>query len=336
MRLYSRSPATLARLVVAGGIGYSGVLGEGTARLSAVTSDLAEAVSGADLILICLPANAHEDMARGLAPLLDGQTPAVLNPGSTGGALAFRRVLAEAGCRAQMLIGETNTLTYIARKQGADNVYISSLVRNVRLAALPGGGVQELAERLRTCYPTLKPVPSVLETGLRNVNAVLHPPGIILAAAWIEHTGGDFRYYYDAGTPGVASVMADIDRERLAIGRAWGLELEPFPTLFAEIGSSSAEAAASGSFHQTLRDSEPNRFIKAPPSLEHRYLDEDIPFGLVPMSELGHAAGVPTPVMDALITIASSLRGTDFRATGWTLERLGLPPDPDAAKAQLY
>jgi opine dehydrogenase len=132
--------------------------------------------------------------------------------------------------------------------------------------------------------------------------------------------------------------MADLDRERAAIGEAWGIELEPFPVLFADIGSTLAfpgalESPESGeAFYQMLQQSEPNRLIRAPPTLDHRYFHEDVPYGLVPMRELGHAAGVATPVMDALITLASSLTRTDFGRTGWTLERLGLPDDRSAVQ----
>jgi opine dehydrogenase len=331
VRLYSRSRSTVEPVVAAGGIAYSGVCGQGLARLSMATNDLSAALDEAEMVLLCLPANAHEELAQSLAPLLDGRAPIVLNPGSTGGALVLRKVLDEADAAESVTIGETNTLTYIARKLAPDSVYISSTVRNVRLSALPAVALDDLASRLRDYYPSLKPVATVLDTSLRNVNAVLHPPGVILAAAWIEHTRGDFRYYYDAGTPGVGRVMADLDHERLRVGRAWGVQLEPFPALFADIGSSSAEAAASGSYAQMLRDSEPNRFIKAPDSLEHRYILEDIPYGVVPMSEMGRAAGVSTPVMDSLVTLASSLSQLDLHATGWTLDRMGLPADPAAA-----
>jgi len=62
----------------------------------------------------------------------------------------------------------------------------------------------------------------------------------------------------------------------------------------------------------------------APPSLAHRYLDEDIPFGLVPLAHLGRLAGVPTPTMDALIHLASVAKGIDYMREGLTLERMGL------------
>ncbi len=336
VQLYNRSPATIQAIREAGGIAYSGVLGDGFAPLALITTSVAEALSGAHLIMVCLPAFALEHIAHDLAPLLDGTQPILLNPGNTGGALALRQMLRNAGCRSLPPIAETNTLTYICRKRAAGEIYISSLVRNVRFAALPASQTETIAEPVRELYPTLRPVEHVLLTALSNVNAVLHPPGIVLSAAWIEHSGGDFRYYYDAGTPAVAQVMADLDRERLALGSAWGMALEPFPALFADIGSTSAEAGASGSFLRMLRESEPNRFIKAPPSLDSRYLHEDIPFGLVPMSELARACGVATPVMDALITLTSSMNRVDYRARGWTLARLGLPSDHAAAVGTLY
>ncbi len=331
VHLYNRSVGTIQAIRDADGIAYSGVLGDGFAALPLITTDLQEAIRDAQLVMVCLPATAFAGLAVELAVLLDGTQPLLLNPGNTGGVLAFRQMLREAGCRTIPPIAETNTLTYICRKQGERAVHISSVVRNVRVAVLSDGAPDAVIGLVRELYPTLRLMANVLYTALNNVNAILHPPGIVLSAAWIEHSGGDFRYYYDAGTPAVAQVMADLDRERLAIGAAWGIALEPFPTLFADIGSTSQEAGASGSFLRMLRESEPNKFIKAPASLDSRYLHEDIPFGLVPMSALGQAVGVATPVTDALITLTSSISHIDYRARGWTLERLGLPADAVSA-----
>jgi opine dehydrogenase len=62
-----------------------------------------------------------------------------------------------------------------------------------------------------------------------------------------------------------------------------------------------------------------------------RYLTEDVPCGLVPISELGRAAGVPTPTIDGLIAVVSAMIGRDLRAEGRTLARLGLA-DKNAAQ----
>jgi opine dehydrogenase len=51
---------------------------------------------------------------------------------------------------------------------------------------------------------------------------------------------------------------------------------------------------------------------------------EDVGYGIVPMAALGELAGVKTPVIDALITLASTAVGLDLRATGLNLDRMGL------------
>jgi opine dehydrogenase len=119
-------------------------------------------------------------------------------------------------------------------------------------------------------------------------------------------------------------LLAALDAERLAVARAWRVDAEPFLDLFARIGSTSREAAAAGDFRQALLDSAPNRHIKAPPSLDHRYMHEDMPFGALPLAELGRAAGVATPNYDAVVTLASTITGRDYRAEGRTFARLGL------------
>src|SRR5947208_11803961 len=78
--LWARSVATLAPFQQQGGVGYEGVLGEGLARPTVITSDLSQAIAGADVILICLPTSAHGDVANALARL-GAATPVVLNPG---------------------------------------------------------------------------------------------------------------------------------------------------------------------------------------------------------------------------------------------------------------
>lgn len=332
-QLYNRSKETIAAIQREGGIRYSGVLseGEGFATVPVVTTDLERALDGADLVMVCLPANALAPLADQLATHLDGVRPILLNPGGTGGALVVRRILREAGCSPLPPVAQTNTLTYICRKRSDEHVHISSLVENVRCAAVPSSDQPSVIETVRELYPSIQPVSDVLHAGLSNVNAVLHAPGAVLSAAWIEHSDGEFRFYYDAGTPAVANVMADIDEERLAIADALALDVDPFPRLFADIGSTTEAAGKSGSFLRMLRESEPNKSIKAPSSVDHRYFHEDFPFGVVPMSALGRYAGVATPVMDSLITIAASLTETDFRTVGWTEDDLGLNDDGSEA-----
>ena len=66
------------------------------------------------------------------------------------------------------------------------------------------------------------------------------------------------------------------------------------------------------------------RGIKAPRSLRHRYIFEDVPFSLVPMVSLGAQFGVDTWAIDAMIRLACVTHGTNFYARGRTVDDMGL------------
>ena len=63
--------------------------------------------------------------------------------------------------------------------------------------------------------------------------------------------------------------------------------------------------------------------IKGPAHVNSRYFTEDISDGLVLWSNLGKVVGVPTPNIDAVITLGGSLLQVDFRKIGLTLDKLG-------------
>ena len=63
--------------------------------------------------------------------------------------------------------------------------------------------------------------------------------------------------------------------------------------------------------------------IKSPPTIFTRQLTEDIPTGVLPILELGLAAGLEMPLMKSLMSICSALLGIDFSG-GRTLANLGL------------
>ena len=322
--LYNRSNETLEPIRQQGGIRYTGTLGEGLAPLQETTQNLQERANWADLVLVCLPASAHQFVAKNLAPYLrDGQS-VLLSPGGMMGSLAFLHDLRTAGFEGNIQIAETGTLPYICRKLDPGNIHISSVLHDVPYAAFPAINTKNFTSTLSKVIPYLRTVSNVLEAGFTNVNAILHPPGMILGAAWIEHTGGNFYYYLDAATPAVANLLDALDLERIAIGSKWGIKTDPFPDLFANIGSTSLEAARKGDYLQTLLDSHPNHKIMAPQSLDHRYMHEDIPFGLAPIADLGRIVSVPTPAMNAVIEIASITTNRDYWSEARTLTKLGL------------
>ena len=88
-----------------------------------------------------------------------------------------------------------------------------------------------------------------------------------------------------------------------AVATALGVPAVPFLDIFYEAGLTTAAAHEARDIARACEESEPNRTIKAPPSLDHRYIHEDIGYGLVPMAELGRLAGVATPTIDLVLTL---------------------------------
>lgn len=319
--LWNRSVETLAPFQRIGAVEYEGVFGEGVAKPSLITADLRAAVAGADVILVCLPTFSHAPVARSLAEIGVTRVPVVLNPGHTGGALEFRQAFREIRLDVPP-IAEFSTLTYVARKYRPERVTITGVAKRIRLAALPGGRIA--AEFGRELFRSAHLVPDVIACDLANVNLVLHPPGAVLGAAWVEARRGEFTFYVDGMTPGVARVMQALDDERRAVARALGHELPSLVTEMQALGTVDASVRDPSDLVGAIASGEANRSIKAPDSLQHRYYLEDFGHGLLPFLELAVVAGVATPVAAALYRLGATLTGTDFRVHGRTAERMGI------------
>ena len=324
VRLFARSESTIAKLAKLGEIE---LVESGVSKKAApyfMSPHLPPVVQGVDLIVIATPAVGHEYLAKGLANYVGDGQRILLNPGHTGGSLHFANLLRQLGCKAQVQLCETVTLTYICRMPQPGRVEIYRRTTNLRCAALPGKHTEKLVREIQSVFPNVIAAANVLETGFSNINAIMHPAGMLGNAGWIEKTDGDFLYYREGITPSIGAWIDALDGERLEIVRALGLTPLRFVDIFHGAGLTTTEARDSGSAYQAIHESEPNFTIKSPPSLDHRYIKEDVGYGLVSMAEIGKLLGIETPVMDALITLASVALGIDFRVEGLTLEKMGL------------
>lgn len=319
VRWWARREETLDPFRAAGGVRHEGLLGSGVARPGFLSSDLAGVIQDADAAVVALPTFSHGSVARALAAAGWPSThPVILNPGHTGGALEF----STAWGTGAPPVAELSTLTYVARKLAPGSVTISGHARTVRVAALPGG---DLAVALaRDLFPSAAPVPDVIASGLSNANLVLHPPGAILGAAWVEATGGDFTFYVQGMTPGVGRVLEALDAERLEVAAAFGHRLPNLLEEMRAIGTVEAGTPPGTPFAEAIAAAEANRFIRAPGSLDHRYYREDFGHCVLAFTEIAAIAGVPVPVASSLFTVAEQLLGGDLRARGRTAEVMGI------------
>ena len=323
VRLWARNPERLRAVQAHGGIAMKGVH-EGFVPLRNVTTDIGEAVNGADLVMPVLPSIGLEDCATRLAPMMSPDRIVFINPGHTGGGLLFVAALRAAGYSKPVQTCETVTLTHMCRMADASTVNVFSYGENLSFAAFPGRIGERLYQVIGKIFPRIKRASSVLETAFMNINATFHPAGMLMNAGWIEHTQGNFLFYHEGMSESVARVAEAVDQERMAIARALNIPTVSFLEVFHQVGLTSRQGMESGSIRAACLASEPNRTVKSPPSLRHRYIYEDVGYGLVPMMEFARLAGVATPAMDALVTLANFALGIDLRETGLTLRKMGL------------
>jgi opine dehydrogenase len=322
--LYNRTAARLQPLRVRGGIRLKDPEDRGVVGIHAMTSRIDEALASSNRVAVMVPTSALGHYGEAMAPYVTHQHRILLAPGHTGGAIHFRRALSSQTGEWPARVGEAHTLPYICRMTGAAEVTVWKRSDRLLFAGLPALDTKDLLDTFSGAFTALTPVSSVLETSLSNFNAVMHPAGMVLNAGWIEHTSGEFRYYSEGTTPSVARVVEATDNERRAIGRSLGIELEPFIDAFYSSGYTTEEAWTSRDMYRAIKESPPNREIKAPESLEHRYVHEDIGFGLVPMMAMAVAANVDAATIAALIRLASVATGMDFATHGLSAEKLGI------------
>jgi len=320
VRLFNRSPERLEPIAQQGGITLELEDGQRTfGPVELVSTDLAQVLDGAGVILVVVPATAHREIAARCAPLLrDGQV-VILCPGRTGGAMEFRQVLREQGSQAQVVVAEAQSLVVTSRIIGPAAVRVFRAKQAVPLAALPATDTPRVMAVMGQVYPQFVTAPNVLYTSLDNMGLVFHPALTVVNAARIENTGGDFEFFMDGVTPAVARLLEEIDRERRAVASALGVEATP-ALRWLEM----AYGVREPDLYQAIQANPGYQGIRAPESLDHRYITEDVPMSLVPVSSLGVRFGIPTRAIDAIIRTASILCHTDFYGQGRTLERLGL------------
>jgi opine dehydrogenase len=291
----------------------------GRATLDRITCDLTEALDGADTVMVCTQALAHDRAARELAPLILPDQLVILNPGSTCGSLHFARVFREMGLKRLPTFVETSTLTYACRAKGA-KVDILVRVARVLYSTLPAVALDRIGPELEGIYSGLVRAASVLEVGLNNGNPVIHPAITLLNAARIEKEGNKMFFYRDGVSPAVARLIQKVDEERMALLKALGYPAQSEPVTSVQQGY-----ASSTDYFECYGKGLGYRDLPSPDSLDNRYLHEDIGMSLVMFCSLGKLLGVPTPTCELIVRLGENLTGMDYFAKGVrTVEALGL------------
>lgn len=282
----------------------------GSAGIAYAGHDIDEALDGAELIYVVGPAYSTEPFGQAVGGRLRAGQTVVVTPGSCGGALAFKRAAGLGVDDDAVRVAETSTLHYAVRVVGPAKIRVFLKLRaGTLLAALPKSHTRDVLQRVSDVYAGMEAANGVLQTSLQNANPIIHPAVTLANAARIEMTGGDFLFYAQGVSDSVGRLIEALDNERIAIGERLGLEIRPDPVMGIRQGYMREH-----NYGRAYREAPGFRGIGAQPQLDHRYLNEDVGYGLVFMSSLARQLGLPVPAMEAVITLASIVMDRDYRA----------------------
>ena len=300
-------------------------------KVAMVTEDVKEALKGTGLIMVVTPSFTHAMIAEAVADALEDGQSILLNPGRTCGAAQFLTTLRSLGCKKKISVGETSTLIYSCRRAGRKKVEIYGTgeeetrvdiygVKNEVLAGvIPVERTNDVLAEITPYYPQFKAARNCFETSLSNIGALFHPTPTLLNIGRIETDPRGFKYYKEGISPAVSRLVLEIDKERLAVAEAFGVRiLSVCEWMTASYG------VTGGTLYDMIQNNDAYSEIKAPDQIQVRYILEDVPMSLVPLSELGRTAGVPTPNIDAVIRLAETIYDKDFRKEGRSAKRMGI------------
>jgi opine dehydrogenase len=289
-------------------------------QLSLVTTDIAEAIGGAEMILCPAPAFAQPDIADFLAShLTDGQV--VFLPPATFGSMIFAKAAHEAGNRARLSYAETGTLPWLTRKHGPFEVAITIRAKRLPVGVFPEKAAGHALGVIGRAFPgVIEPCGDALSGALMNAGPIIHPPLIVMNAGPIEHFER-WDIHKEGTQASIRRVTDALDAERIAVREGLGYGGPHFPLAHHYATAGEQWMYGRGS-HDRLTDSGDwrERIVLT----DHRYMREDLRLGLSLLVSVAELAGVATPLARAFLAIGGAICGEDFFKSGRTLAGLGL------------
>ncbi len=291
---------------------------------SMVTDDPHEAARGCDIVIFVLPAFLHADYLSALAPALEDGCVIVGLPGQPGFEFEVRRSLGGAGRSFTVL--NFDSLPWICRLSDVGREVTIHGTKERLVGAVQGdlarARLSDPVSALQTLFgdaPRLIVSGHVLGITLRSPNASNHPP--MMYSRWKDWDGAAVDappLFYQGIDAAGADLLGRISEELVATAdhimtACPDADLsQVIPQYQWEIDYYGANISDASNLMMALRTNAgyegiTHPVIQAPdggyrPDFHHRFLTEDVPFGLVVMRGVAALAGVPTPHMDEVIT----------------------------------
>ncbi len=313
--LVVRNPAKIPTIANNLAVRASGKI-EGQFPIHQVSASAAQVLKEVEIVFVATVTTAYREVATELSPFLESRHKIVLFSGKLGGALLFARAIAAAGGPAVSVL-ETDAL-FACRVQEDESIWVRGLKHWTLYSGTNRSQTQREGDVITRFFPDLEPASNIIERGLTDFGALAHAP-VVLANMNAIDRQESFLFYYKGLTAKTVVILERIEEEFNRVADAYGARLIPMKDLLNRY-----YGCDTSSLHRAMQTVPNYRYSQSPPSLDHRFLIEDVSATLTPLQQFARLAGVAVPVVDSVVTLAGVVTGIDFAATGRSLRSFGL------------
>ena len=296
-----------------------------------------DACKEADLILMPLPAFAHEPTLLQIAPFLKEEAIIGAIPARSGFEYAALKIL-KGNKKEKVKIFGMQTLPWACRiKEYASKVDILGKKRSVGMASFPYKITSELASFLtRLLDLKIEPLPNMLTLSLANVGQIIHPGimyGLFKGKEELKYRKEEIPLFYQGVTKEISQTLKTMSDEILLLTKEIknmdkSIDLNQVLGLKDWLIYSYKDSIADKSTLQScFVTNSAYKGLRAPmkkinndyflPDFQARYLTEDVPYGLVVTKSIAQLAKVDMPIIDEVILTISKWIGKEYIKGGY-------------------
>lgn len=314
VNIWNRSFKTIKELISNKTISCYGVI-KGKFQVDKISTNIDDVLC--DVIFVTTPASSHKDIARMLATKVTEKQIILLCPGRTFGIIEFYQELKKNGCVSLPKIVEMQTIIYTCRKAFNNSVFIYALKENVLISTIDGNFDYVMINLPDCIRKHLVCADSFIRTSLGNVGMILHCVPVLMNIGWIEMENNDFKYYIDGISQTIAKILEKLDEERMIVASKLGYELESITDWMKR-----TYGCDGNSLYEVIQNNEYYKEILAPSIIGSRYIEEDVPCGLVPLESVAKELGVDVSITTLFINLANIVMNKDYRSVGRNIKNI--------------
>lgn len=292
---------------------------EGNFSVVQVVTEAKKVLDQCNTIFIATTTDAYQQLGERLAPYLTPQHTVILFSSKFAGVVEFKNAISPTCTRRNTMpsLIETDTI-FASRVQDDESVWIRGIKNWTLYSSWNCSQTAKTGSTMRRFFPGLSAAENIVQRGLTDFGALAHPITMIANMNNVDRNTG-FLFYYEGFTENTIVLMERLEDEFQKIAKAYRTSLIPMKDLLNRYYG----CDTSGGLLEAMR-SVPNYSVsKAPGTLQHRFIEEDVASSLVPVQQLAVKAGLRTPMIDSIVNMATILLNRDFASDGRTLGKLG-------------